>query len=96
MKPAKHKLLIHQPEDSVGVVIADIRAGEKITGIVTVNNARVEIEAISDIPLGHKIALKPVGPRESIIIYGNPCGLASQAIARGEHVHVHNMKSARW
>lgn len=92
----EHKFLVHKPEDSVGVVIADINAGEKVIGIITDNDLRIEIELISDIPLGHKVALKPVAQGEKIIIYGWSCGFASQPIARGEHVHVHNMKSARW
>lgn len=92
----EHKLLVHKPEDTVGVAVTNIILGEKVTGIVTENDSRFELEARSNIPPGHKIALKPVAPGEKIIIYGWSCGYASQPINTGEHVHVHNMKSARW
>ncbi|MEW5935370.1 MAG: SAF domain-containing protein, partial [Bacillota bacterium] len=31
-----------------------------------------------------------------VIKYGVAIGVAERAIAPGEHVHVHNLKSARW
>lgn len=89
-------MLVHKPEDSTGVAITDLTLGEKVAGLVTENNAGFELEARSNIPLGHKIALKPVAAGEQIIIYGWSCGYATQPISAGEHVHVHNMKSARW
>ncbi|OAT85835.1 UxaA family hydrolase [Desulfotomaculum copahuensis] len=92
----EYKVLVHKPGDSTGVVITNIAVGEKVAGLVTENNTGFELEACSNIPLGHKIALKPVAAGEKIIIYGWSCGYASQPISAGEHVHVHNMKSARW
>jgi len=92
----EHKVLAHKPQDSVGVAITNIATGERVSGIVTENDSRFTLEARDNIPLGHKIALRAVAAGEKIIIYGWSCGYASQPIAAGEHVHVHNMKSARW
>ena len=39
----------------------------------------------SDVPHG--------APGEIIVKYGMPIGVATEAIAPGEHVHVHNIKS---
>ncbi|MBE0467377.1 MAG: UxaA family hydrolase [Candidatus Desulforudis sp.] len=91
-----HKILVHKPEDSVGVAIAGINAGEKVVGIITDNGYKLEVESISEIPFGHKIALKPIAQGERVVIYGWSCGYASQPITCGEHVHTHNFKSARW
>lgn len=90
----EHKFLVYKPEDGVGVAITDINTGEKVIGIITENDFRMEVESISNVPLGHKIALKPFAQDEKIVIYGWFCGFASQPISSGEHVH--NMKSARW
>jgi len=92
----RHKFLIHAPLDNVGVAVADIKAGEKVTGIFLEDNTSIEVEAISDIPLGHKIALYPISEGSKVIKYGVPIGNAVRPIARGEHVHIHNLKSARW
>ena len=40
---------------------------------------------------GHKIATQPIAEGEKILRYGQTIGLASHAIAPGEHVHVHNL-----
>ncbi|MGQ3053681.1 MAG: UxaA family hydrolase [Roseateles sp.] len=44
------------------------------------------------IAAGHKIALRAIAPGELVLKYGQPIGMASQAIAAGEHVHVHNVE----
>lgn len=42
---------------------------------------------------GHKYALRDIAEGENIIKYGMPIGHATRAIAKGEHVHVHNVKT---
>ena len=42
------------------------------------------------IPVGHKIATKDISKGEDIIKYDNIIGTASDNIAIGDHVHVHN------
>ncbi len=56
----------------------------------------VDLVAADDIPLGHKIALKPVAKGERVVKYGVPVGRATEAIKPGQHVHVHNLRSLRW
>lgn len=90
------KFFVHAKEDTVGVAVTDIQAGEKVTGWVMDDDTIVEVEAKSIIPLGHKIALKDIVPGETVIKYGEPIGKAVAPIAKGEHVHVHNLKTARW
>lgn len=94
----KHKFLIHNQEDNVGVAIEEIKRGERISGVVIDmgNQTLIEVEAKDDIPLGHKIALRDLKAGELVIKYGVPIGTATQDISIGEHVHTHNLKSRRW
>ena len=52
-----------------------------------------EIEAVQDIPVGHKIALRPVAEGEMIVKYGVVIGRATQPIPMGSWVHLHVMRS---
>ncbi|KAA6351108.1 Altronate dehydratase [termite gut metagenome] len=51
------------------------------------------ITILNDIPSGHKIAVKDIRKRESVIKYGFSIGQALVDITVGEHVHVHNITS---
>ncbi|MEZ5659500.1 MAG: UxaA family hydrolase [Burkholderiaceae bacterium] len=80
-------LLLLSEQDNVLVVRRAIAAGESV-GI----DGRQHIQA-RPVALGHKIARVAIAPGEKILKYGAPIGVATQAIAAGEHVHVHNMRS---
>jgi len=77
-------LKIH-PSDNVLVALQPVVKGQTIEGGLT---------ATEDVPFGHKIALKPIAAGEPVIKYGYSIGVAKRAIAPGEHVHTHNVKSA--
>jgi altronate dehydratase small subunit len=47
-----------------------------------------------DIPLAHKIARCDIAEGSTIFKYGMPIGVATAAIGKGEHVHIHNIRSA--
>ena len=91
-----HKFLVHAKGDSVGVAVEDIRAGEAAEGVILEDESTIKIKALQDIPLGHKIALTSIAEGMRVIKYGEPIGKAVAPIKPGEHVHVHNLKSARW
>ncbi len=46
------------------------------------------------IPMAHKIARHPIASGAAILKYGMPIGIATADIAAGDHVHVHNIRSA--
>ena len=56
----------------------------------------LEVVAKSDIPIGHKVALRDYKPGDTVIKYGVDIGKVVQPIAKGEHLHVHNLKTKRW
>jgi (2R)-sulfolactate sulfo-lyase subunit alpha len=89
--------LVHEDGDSVGVIVVEgIKAGEHLTGWVMAQDCTVTIKVLNDIPIGHKIALKDFAVGDSVIKYGVNIGKVVASIKKGEHVHVHNLKTRRW
>ncbi|MHC4398627.1 MAG: UxaA family hydrolase [Planctomycetota bacterium] len=80
------------PGDNVVTVVEETFAGETVR-YATAQGPR-EIEALDNVPFGHKIALVDVPEGEAILKYDEVIGTASKAVRRGEHVHVHNVRSA--
>lgn len=54
-----------------------------------------EVKLLSDIPYGHKLAVKTIHAGEPVLKYGEVIGVAVRNIDMGEHVHVHNLDSRR-
>jgi altronate hydrolase len=80
-------LLQLHPGDAVALARRELEAGTKLEGAgrrVTVRDA---------IPHGHKVALADIAAGEQVLKYGQPIGIATQAIAAGAHVHEHNLRS---
>ena len=47
------------------------------------------------IPFGHKFALRPIPAGGPVVKYGETVGLATEDIAAGQHVHVHNVEGIK-
>jgi hypothetical protein len=69
------------------VAARDIDAGER----VTVDG--IDLTVPVAVPLGHKVALRPIAAGERVEKYRVPIGIATAAIAAGEIVHTHNLRS---
>jgi altronate dehydratase small subunit len=80
-------------KDDVASVVRDIAPGETVT--VQRQLEPLELVAVTAIPAGHKIALRDFKKGESVIKYGEVIGAASENIAKGAHVHVHNLEGLR-
>lgn len=89
--------LMHDENDSVGVVVVEgVKAGQDLTGWVMDQDREIKVRARSDIPIGHKLAVKQLGPEDTVIKYGTDVGRVVSPIQVGEHVHVHNLKTKKW
>ena len=89
--------VVHDEGDSVGVVVVEgVKAGDAITGWVMDQNQDIEFTAASNIPIGHKLAIKPMQLGDTVIKYGTDIGKVVADIGTGEHAHVHNIKTKRW
>lgn len=87
--------LVHHVGDHVGVAVRDLSAGET-RGETLDDQSSVEVSVTEDVPLGHKVALEDISAGADVIEYGLRIGIASADIRKGQHVHVHNVRSARW
>jgi len=89
--------LVHEPGDSVGVVVVEgIKAGQELSGWIMDGDKTVTIKVQSDIPIGHKVAMKDLAVGDTVIKYGVDIGKVVAKIKAGEHLHVHNVKTKRW
>ncbi len=73
------------PSDDVAVVGTDTPAGTPLTVDA------IRVVTTSDVPSGHKVALRAIAAAEPVRKYGEVIGYATVAIAPGDHVHVHNL-----
>ncbi len=91
------QLLVHDRKDNVGVVVVEnLAAGTDMLCVVTADNSDFRLKARNDVPIGHKVALADLKPGDTVIKYGQDIGKIVAPVARGEHVHVHNLKTKRW
>ena len=89
--------VVHEEGDGVGVVVVEgIKSGQALSGWIMEDDKDVEITAKSDIPIWHKVALRDYQPGDTVIKYGVDIGKVVQPIRKGEHLHVHNVKTKRW
>ena len=82
----KQAIQIH-PADNVAVALQALSAGEP----VVLETMRCTLQ--TDVPAGHKFALRPIVKGERVIKYGQPIGVATADIAIGEHIHIHNLRT---
>jgi (2R)-sulfolactate sulfo-lyase subunit alpha len=94
--PTPH-FLVHSPKDNVGVVVVEgLRAGTDMLGVITEVDKTMKLKAKDDIPIGHKVALKPLKKGDTVIKYGEDIGKVVADTGVGQHVHTQNLKTKRW
>jgi altronate dehydratase small subunit len=86
-------IVVMKAVDNVATCLIYLEAGQ--IAEVTANGKRMSVTPKSDIPFGHKIALVDIAAGGEVLKYAEVIGIASQPIAAGEHVHVHNVESIR-
>jgi (2R)-sulfolactate sulfo-lyase subunit alpha len=89
--------VVHDEHDSVGVVVVEgVKSGQQLIGWIMDQDREIKVRAQSDIPIGHKLAIKKLAANDTVIKYGVDIGRAVAPIKVGEHAHVHNIKTKRW
>ena len=81
--------------DNVATALFDIVKGDDVIISDSFGKEIDVVKALDDTVRGHKIALIDIAMNERIVKYSHQIGTASQQITRGEHVHTHNLMSAR-
>ncbi len=81
------RVLVLAPDDNVAIAKSDIPAGTTLSVMGETVTLKVKEE------VGHKFAFRPVKKGETIVKYGAPIGVATQDIAPGDSMHIHNVTS---
>ena len=90
-------IIIHDDKDNVGVVVIDSTTkNQEYSCWIMESDKTVKIQSINNILLGHKIALKDFKEGDTILKYGHDIGKVVASIKKGDHVHVHNVKTKKW
>jgi altronate dehydratase len=71
------------PADNIVVALQDIAAGSMVPNVTN--------PLVQAVPRGHKIASNAIAKGAKVLRYGQVIGIATQDIAAGEHIHVHNL-----
>lgn len=81
------------PDDSVAVALRDLAEGEavRVGGL----SRPTEVTAGEAVPAFFKVALEPIGAGDAVRKHGEVIGAATEPIAAGRVVHVHNLRSLR-
>ena len=89
--------VVHEEGDGVGVVVVEgVKSGQPLSGWIMEDDKDIQVTAKNDIPIGHKLAIRPLGKDATVIKYGVDIGRVVAPIQVGEHAHVHNIKTKRW
>ena len=89
--------VLHEEKDSVAVVVVEgIQAGQDMNALILDDSRIIIIKATTAIPIGHKVAVKPMAAGDTVIKYGVDIGKVVAPIRKGQHAHVHNIKTKRW
>ena len=79
--------------DNVVTALTELTTGDVLS--IEHETGMQDVTLNDDIPYAHKFAFQPMSEGDPVIKYGEVIGLASQPIAPGDWVHVHNVESAR-
>ena len=90
-------IIIHDKIDNVGVVVIEkITPKQDCDCWIMEDDSSTSIQSLDEIPLGHKIAMADLNEGDTILKYGHDIGKVVKSIKKGEHVHVHNVKTKKW
>ena len=90
-------IIIHDQKDNVGVVVVEkVTPKQDCSCWIMENDGSSNIQSMDEIPLGHKIAMADLKEGDTVLKYGHDIGKVVKSIIKGEHVHVHNVKTKKW
>jgi altronate dehydratase small subunit len=81
------RLILLSPQDNCLIAAARLEAGTE----VEIEGERVTLSKAID--LGHKVARGALAKDDKVLRYGAVIGHVTEAVARGEHLHTHNLES---
>ena len=91
-----HFITHNTVDDCAVAVLEGITKGNKCHVWIMDSDETLEVTVNNDIPIGHKVALKSIDSGKDIIKYGQTIGRLISPVSKGDHLHVHNLKTKRW
>src|SRR5437762_14198914 len=89
--------VVHDENDSVGVVVVEgVKAGQELTGWILDQDREIKARAQSDVPMGHKVAIRELKSGETGIKYGFDIDRTIGTIKVRRQPHVQYLKTNRW
>lgn len=88
---AKINAILISPLDDVATVIVELTGGDR--AVFFKNGEITQVPVVGTIPKYHKLAVRDIKQAEPLRKYGEIMGQATRDIARGSHVHDHNVAS---
>ncbi|WGS54644.1 UxaA family hydrolase [Paraburkholderia sp. D15] len=85
--PTDSRLILLSPADNCLIAAARLEAGTP----VEIEGERVTLART--IELGHKVARQPLAKDDKVLRYGAVIGHVTESVARGAHLHTHNLAS---
>ncbi|WP_427309727.1 UxaA family hydrolase [Cupriavidus sp. H39] len=86
------RAIVLNPADNVATLLDAGQAGD---ACALEGERQGRLVLLQDVPFGHKICVADTVAGDTILKYGQVIGRASRAVRAGEHMHVHNIESAR-
>lgn len=87
------RCIIMQEKDMVATALEHIHPGDEVNVYTPYHCHMCTLEAQDVIPFGNKIALTDIATGEQVVKYNAIIGECVKPIAKGQLVHVHNVKS---
>lgn len=87
MESSDPRLILLAPEDNCLAVAASLPAGAEL--FIEGETIRLAVA----VGIGHKVARRAIAAGEKVLKYGAVIGSATAPIARGGHIHLHNLAS---
>jgi hypothetical protein len=81
------RLILLNPQDNCLIAAARLESGSQ----VEIEGEQVTLAKTID--LGHKVARRALMKDEKVLRYGAVIGHVTEAVARGAHLHTHNLES---
>ncbi|HTH76228.1 MAG TPA: UxaA family hydrolase [Trinickia sp.] len=81
------RLLLLSPDDNCLIAATTLDAGVPLE----IDGETVVLPVT--VALGHKVARRALAAGDKVLRYGAPIGHVTRAVAKGEHLHTHNLES---
>ncbi len=89
--------VLHDAKDTVAVAVVEgVSAGTEMNAWIMDDDTVIQVKALQDIPIGHKVAMRDMAQGDTVFKYGVDIGKVVAPIMAGQHAHVHNIKTKRW